>query len=169
MPIMRHAAILTVALLVSLNCAAASVQWKWRDSAGRVNASDLPPPASVPERDILQRPIEVRTRASSPPPSAGVSAAASVQGASAVLSTDPELEARRKRAADEKSAQLQQQKERQEAVRADNCSRNRSQLAALSDGRRVARANAQGETEILDDKARAEEIQRARAIIASDC
>jgi hypothetical protein len=33
----------------------------------------------------------------------------------------------------------------------------------------MTRTNAQGEREVLDDKGRAEEMQRARAVIASDC
>jgi hypothetical protein len=33
----------------------------------------------------------------------------------------------------------------------------------------MARTNDKGEREILDDKARAEEAQRARKIVASDC
>jgi hypothetical protein len=34
---------------------------------------------------------------------------------------------------------------------------------------RLTRTNAQGEREVLDDKARTEEMQRARMIIESDC
>jgi len=166
---MRHAAILTVALLFALECGAASVQWKWRDASGRINASDLPPPASVPDRDILQRPGDQRPRAGNASGSAGASVAVSPQAASTPAGTDPELDARRKRAADEKLAQLQLEKERLAAARAENCTRARTQLAALNDGRRIARPNAQGEPEIMDDKARAEETERARTVITSDC
>jgi hypothetical protein len=66
-------------------------------------------------------------------------------------------------------AQQRQQQERDAAARAENCSRARAHLAALADGQRMTRNNAQGEREVLDDKGRAEEMQRARAIIASDC
>jgi hypothetical protein len=54
-------------------------------------------------------------------------------------------------------------------VRADNCIRASAQLALFNDGQRIARTNAQGEREVLDDKTRADEVQRARAVIASDC
>ena len=43
------------------------------------------------------------------------------------------------------------------------------QLATLDSGQRIARINAEGEREILDDEARAEEARRAREVIASDC
>jgi hypothetical protein len=39
----------------------------------------------------------------------------------------------------------------------------------LESGQRIARVNAQGEREVLDDKGRAEEMQRARQVMASDC
>ena len=166
---MRHATVLAVALLVTLTCTAASVQWTWRDAAGRINASDMAPPASVPERDILQRPTDQRRRSTDSAAAAGAPASAAAQGVTAARGTDPELEARRKRAADEKAAVSQQEKERLARARADNCTRARSQLAALSDGQRLSRANAQGEAIILDDRARAEETERTRAVIASDC
>ena len=51
----------TVRLLVALVCCSVLIgpvaaQWKWRDAGGRIQYSDRPPFASVPDRDILQRP-----------------------------------------------------------------------------------------------------------------
>jgi hypothetical protein len=169
---MRHANILAVALFVTFTCSAASVQWTWRDASGRINASDMAPPSSVPEKDILQRPTDQHKRAGTSAVAPGAAASTAVQGVqdkSAARGTDPELEARRKHAADERAAQSQQEKDHLAKARADNCTRARSQLAALSDGQRLSRANAQGEAIILDDRARAEETERTRAVIASDC
>ena len=59
--------------------------------------------------------------------------------------------------------------EKDAASRAENCARARNHLAALNDGLRLTRTNEKGEREVLDDKGRAEEMQRARAIVASDC
>jgi len=39
----------------------------------------------------------------------------------------------------------------------------------LNDGIRIARTNANGEREILDDKGRAAEMQRTQEIIDSSC
>jgi Domain of unknown function (DUF4124) len=44
------------ATLGALLALPAEAQWKWRDKGGRMQYSDLPPPASVAEQDILQRP-----------------------------------------------------------------------------------------------------------------
>lgn len=164
---MRHAPILALSLLLALGAGSAQAQWKWRDASGRVTASDLPPPASVPERDVLARPVDARRAA--PPATPGATSA--VVGAKVVAkdSADPELEARRKRAAAEQTTAQRQLEERNAAAQAENCSRARAHLNVLNEGRRIARTNAQGEVEVMDDKGRAEEVQRARAIIASDC
>jgi hypothetical protein len=161
---------LVCALAGTLLCisalAAPTVPWKYRDAQGRIVVSDLPPPAGVPDKDILERPT-VPVRRETPPPAAAASAAA--PGAALAQGNDPELEARRKKLADEQQAQQRVQQEKDAALRADNCARAKSHLAALNDGLRMARTNEKGEREILDDKGRAEEMQRARQVIASDC
>jgi hypothetical protein len=162
--------LLVAALLAALSALAQTAPlpsaWKWRDATGQINVSDLPPPLSVPAKDILERPPVQRTVA------AAASAPASSAPALHALSTpktDPELEARRKRALDEQVAQQRQQQERDAVVRTENCTRAQAALALLSDGQRVTRTNAQGEREVIDDKTRADELQRIRAVIASDC
>ena len=71
------------------------------------------------------------------------------------------------------SAWLSKSKPRNEqkaaVLRQDNCRRAREQLATLDSGQRIARVKVDGEREYLDDGARAQESQRARQVIASDC
>ena len=141
--------------------AAVPLVWKWVDASGQVQFSDLPPPLSVPDMNILERPpVTARRRVAAP-----ALAALPI----ALAGTDPELEARRKRLADGRSVEQRRQQEREDAVRADNCNRAREHLAALADGLRMTRSNARGEREVLDDKARAEEMHRARGVMADDC
>ena len=54
-------------------------------------------------------------------------------------------------------------------VKADNCSRARDAKASYASGMRLARVNKQGERDIVDDVARATELQRIQAVIDSDC
>ena len=163
------------AALLALVCACATAQtapatttWKWRDASGRLVASDLPPPASVVAKDILERPTDLR-RIAPPAPKAAASAPTAAAANSGAPRVDPELEARRRRAAEEQSAQAKAQQAQDNAARAENCGRAKGHLQALSEGQRMTRTNAQGEREVLDDKGRAEEMQRARAAITSDC
>lgn len=152
----------------------AAAQWKWRDATGRTQYSDLPPPPSVADKDILQRP------AAHPPAPAPAAAAQPASAASAIAAAasvpkgvDPELEARRRKAEQEAQAKAKAEADKQAAAqaaaKAENCQRARSHLRLLEDGRRIATVNARGEREFMDDKARAAETKRTREIIAADC
>jgi hypothetical protein len=146
-----------------------AANWKYRDAQGRIVVSDLPPPAGVPDKDILERPTAPARRAPAPTQAAAASAPATAAPTALAQGNDPELEARRKKAATEQEQQQKAQQEKDSTQRAENCGRAKSHLAALNDGLRIARTNEKGEREILDDKGRAEEMQRARQVIASDC
>lgn len=141
----------------------AAAQWKWRDKAGQVQYSDLPPPAGTPDASILQRPSPVAAR-----PAPAASAAASAPPLVPKIG-DPELEAARKKAEQQEAAKRKAEEDRIAVAKLDNCARARAQLKAVDEGQRIARLNAKGEREPLDDKGRAEESQRLRAVIASDC
>ena len=159
---------LASALLFVSMANAQAVPWKYRDAQGRIVVSDLPPPAGVQDKDIIERPTTVVRRASPAQPPAA-SAPASAAAAALAQRNDPELEARRKKAADEQELKQKSQQDKDNAQRAENCARAKSHLTALGDGLRIARTNDKGEREILDDKGRAEEMQRSRQVIASDC
>ncbi len=158
---------MAILLSLCLVCTAAQAQWTWRDKDGRVTASDLPPPREIPDKDILSRPVARNA------PSADAPRAASAPGNAAETAkpapVDRELEARKKAAEEEKLAKAKGEEEQQVRQRADNCRRARAQLIALENGQRMARVNDKGEREVLDDKGRAQESQRAREVITADC
>lgn len=177
---LRRAAAAACALAVTLLLAAPTVhaQWKWRDLSGVMHFSDRPPPASVPEKDILQRPSASRLAtasaaiAPSAPPAAAASAVPATRTAEATRAKNPaeqQLEARRKADEQERAAKAKADEDRQAAARADNCSRARSALATLESGQRITRVNEKGEREFLDDRQRADEVRRSREVIAADC
>lgn len=164
MPRLRLVA-LSLLIGASLSMPAAA-QWKWRDQNGRVQYSDLPPPAGVADKDILQRPnLPVAPRA----PAAATSAVPATAPAPARKTEDPELEAKRKKAEQEEAAKKKAEEARIAAARAENCKRAQAHLRSLDSGMRVARVNENGEREILDDAQRAAETRRAREVAASQC
>ena len=61
------------------------------------------------------------------------------------------------------------QAEAQARTQAENCTRARQMKATYDSGQRIARTNAKGEREILDDAQRASEVKRIDGIIAADC
>lgn len=165
--------LLAAALLLGL-AAPADAQWMWRDKDGRVTASDRPPPAETPEDDILSRPAPraapaAALFAASAAAPATPGAVAPVAPAVQKTPLDKELEARKKAAEQEQASRLKAEEERLAAARTENCRRARSHAAALESGQRMVRFSAQGEREVLADEGRAEELRRAREVIAADC
>ncbi|MEO6362489.1 MAG: DUF4124 domain-containing protein [Caldimonas sp.] len=164
---------LLAALAAALAAPPAEAQWKWKDKSGHVQYSDLPPPPSTPEQDILGKPSAQKGRGVPAQAPAGlVAGAAPASAASAALaprSVDPELEAKRKKAEAELAAKTKADEEKFAIARAENCVRARSQVKTLDSGVRLARANDKGEREILDDKQRADEMKRARDAVAGNC
>ncbi len=158
-----------LAALVGLTVALpAEAQWKWRDKSGRTQYSDLPPPAGTADQDVLQRPnVGNSTRGV-----VAAGAAASVASAAPLLaprSSDPELEARRKKAAQDGVEKKQAEEARIAAGRAENCTRATAQMRTFDSGMRLTRINEKGEREYLDDAARAAEAKRTREVMASEC
>jgi hypothetical protein len=159
----------------------AQAQWKWRDGTGRTQYSDLPPPASVPEKDILSRPVAAVRRAAAAASGAASGAAPATLLASssppfaaasspfAPKTVDPELEARRKKTEADQAAKVKAEESKIAAARAENCDRAKAQQRSLDSGIRIARVNVKGEREVLDDNQRAAETKRTRDIIAADC
>ena len=161
--------IAAISAMVAIATPSAWAQWKWKDSRGQVHISDLPPPREVPDKDVMQRPADTARRAAATA-AAQASAANSPSSAPATKpKVDPEIEARRVRQEQEQKAKEKAAEEKANAQRSDNCQRARQHLATLESGMRIARLNDKGEREILDDKARAEEMQRARQVMASEC
>jgi hypothetical protein len=158
------------ALLIAALCTPALAQWKWRDKNNQVQYSDLPPPQGVPDSSILQRPAAANRRVVPPVAASAAQAAASAASVLApVKVVEPELEAKLRKEEQEKTAKAKAEAEKLSAQKADNCNRARLQLRGLEDGLRVARVNQKGERELLDDKARAEEVARTRDTISVDC
>jgi hypothetical protein len=168
-PLLLLAAVLALA---GLGTSEAANLWKWRDASGRLTVSDQPPPREVPERDIVERPASVGRATQSVAPAAPVAAPAAASVAAAAPRVDAELEARRRAQALQARAAASAPSSddaRRDAQRRENCARARTMLATLESGQRMARLNDKGERVVLDDAQRAQDVRRAREIIAAEC
>ncbi|MDP9043618.1 MAG: DUF4124 domain-containing protein [Pseudomonadota bacterium] len=162
-------ALLVMALALAASMPAAA-QWKWRDKNGLTQYSDLPPPPSVPAKDILQRPLSVPERgAAAATASAPSASAASAAPLAAARPSDPELEARRKKTEQDALDKKKAEDAKNAAIRAENCSRAREQMRTFDSGVRISRTNSSGEREYLDDAARTAEQARTQQAINSEC
>jgi len=126
-----------------------SGSWQWQDSQGRKVFSDLPPPASVPEQRILQRPgpdlpaTNLPSRTGSPPGSAD--------------SDQPQGKA---------PEPLYQ---RNAAALRENCRSARATLATLASGLRLYSLNEKGEQVLMDGAMRTQETLRAQQAERDNC
>lgn len=141
----------------------AHAQWKWRDASGRVQYSDRPPPPGTPSKDILQSPI------GAPAPTLIPASAPLAPPAAAASAVDPALEAKRKQAEQAEQAQRKAEEARAAQARAENCERVRTAMRTIESGQRMSRVNDKGEREVLDDAARARELEQSRRVMASEC
>ena len=157
---------------------AASAQWQWIDNTGKKVYSDQAPPLDVPEKNILRRAGGAPPRASVAPaaatatpsnPATGVAAAAAPALSPKPTGVDKELEEKTRKAEEAEKAKQAAEKQKVAQAKAENCTRAKQGKATFDTGLRVARVNAQGEREIMDDTARAAEGQRLQSVIDSDC
>ncbi|MEO8249994.1 MAG: DUF4124 domain-containing protein [Burkholderiales bacterium] len=166
-------------LLLALLCSAAMTafaQWTWVDNDGRKVFSDRPPPPEVAENKILQRPNVVRAAPAATPAKAAGTAATPADPAKPIVATvakpsaaDKEMGDKLKKAEAAETERKQAEQNRVAATKADNCQRAQQSKTTYAAGVPIARINAQGERELMDEAARNAETQRIERIIATDC
>lgn len=157
MPIDKRAtrpllATLLMPMLLGGSVAVAGEIYTWKDSKGVVHYSDVKPESN--DVKVLKAGTQRDTSDPAPAPAKKDSVA-----------VDPDA-AFRKRQAEAAEAD---KKSQQAAALKENCDAARNQLTALRSGERMARYNAAGEKEVLDDSAREAEIARVQRTVDSSC
>ncbi len=151
----------------------AQAQWQWIDKDNKKVFSDQPPPNDIPEKNILRKPNTAKRLNFSTPAPAAADAAAPAAGASAPAvkpsGVDKELEEKTRKAEEAEKAKQAAEAQKLAQAKAENCERAREGKATMDSGIRVARVNAKGEREIMDDAARASEQKRLQSVIDADC
>lgn len=151
----------------------AHAQWQWVDKDNKKVFSDQAPPPDIPEKNILRKPGSPSKPLSFSTPSAPAESAAAatpVAGSgSKPAGVDKELEEKAKKTEEAEKAKQAAEAQKVAQAKAENCNRARQGKATMDSGMRVARINAQGEREIMDDNARAAEQQRLQSVIDADC
>jgi len=142
------------ALLFAGDLMAGEYIYQWKDKSGQIVYSDNPPAGNIPSRRLRRDAVgEITGQEAAPTKS--------------VADQDLEL---KKRQQEQSEKQAKSDKESADSkARAQNCEMAKNQLAALESGQRIARFNAQGEREYLDDAQRATEVERTRKAVADNC
>jgi predicted flap endonuclease-1-like 5' DNA nuclease len=82
---------------------------------------------------------------------------------------DKDLETKKKKAEQAEAAKRKADEEQLTKARIENCVRAKQAKATYESGAPIARTNASGERELMDEAARAAELRRIQGIMASDC
>jgi type IV secretory pathway VirB10-like protein len=159
------------AVVLMVASSAAMAQWQWIDGTGRKVFSDTPPPAGIPDKNILKQPGARAAPAAQAPQTdaAAASLAPAAPAAPKPPAKDEQLEARKRQAEAAEEAKRKAEDLRIAQLRADNCERAKRAKATLDSGVRIATTNAKGEREIMDDNARNAETKRLNEIAQKDC
>ncbi len=151
----------------------AYAQWLWKDDAGRVVASDQPPPTNVPLSRILKSP-RPRVVDVTPTPAAkdgevkdAARAETKVDAPKTIADRDLEYKQRQKESA-EAAKKADEEATKVKAMQ-ENCTAVRGNLAGLQSGGRAARVNDRGEKYYIDDAQRQAEIAKSQAQVAQYC
>lgn len=160
---------LLLALALGVAPLASFAQWQWVDKDGRRVFSDQAPPPDIPDKNILRRAGPAPRALSSAEKEAAAKVASDAASAPKAAGVDKELQDKAKAAEAAEAAKQKAEQDRIAKARAENCARSRQAKATLDSGMRVARVNAQGEREFMDDAAKAAELRRVQAAIDSDC
>ena len=161
---------LAVCLTVLCIALPAQAQWKWKDANGKIQYSDLPPPAGTPDANVLQRPpgqqLGVMVLRDGKPVNVTEAAAAASKASAPPSKAEQDALAKQKK---DDADQLAKQKAEQARINIQkraNCASARDNLATLQSGVRL-RTGADGA--IMDDDQRNAAMNRAQQIISSDC
>lgn len=153
---------------------AGAEMYKWTDADGKVHFSDQPPPASIKNLTTIKR----GKPAGNPPPAASESdsdsvkpdpAAEKAKAAAPKTYVEKEMEFKKRQVEKAEREAAEKKKNDEAEAKKRNCDQSRAQLKSLQAGGRITQANAQGETEVLNDAQIAKEIERAKKSVADWC
>lgn len=152
----------------------AHAQWQWIDKDGHKVFSDRAPSADVPEKNILKRPNSSNPnplKQAAQPLSDAIEAPRPGLAASSprLSGVDAELADKKKKVEEAETEKRKTEEEKLAKTRIENCARAKQAKASFDSGVRIARTNAKGEREVLDDAARAIELKRIQNILDSEC
>ncbi|AMP00921.1 hypothetical protein CAter282_3107 [Collimonas arenae] len=158
----------TAAALALLGIATSALaQFVWLDEKGVKQYSDMPPPASVPNKRILKSPGHSLPRGNDAEQAdAGTDSKSDAKAPPTIADQNAAFQKRKVEQAekDKKAAQEAKQK----ADKTANCANARANQRTLDSGARIAQTDANGQRSYINDEQRAQQTQENRRIL-DDC
>ena len=152
---MNRALILAAGIAASFVATVADAQtYQSKDSRGRTVISATPPPASARgARTVGGNPAEAAAKPADAPKTAA----------------EKDMEFRKRQQEAREKADKDAKEQAAATQKRDNCERARMQASALESGRRMLVPDGKGGETLMDDEARAGEIERAQRAISEAC
>jgi len=158
--ISRAIPIAALAAAALIAAAPASAQlYKWTDANGRVQYSDKPPPAGQKASQLSKAGTT----------SAGVPGADAARPAGQKSTAELEQEFRKRQAEKDEAQQKAEKLAEETRAKQENCARSKAALASYEAGGRLARVDASGQRQFLDDAEVQQETLRARQDVSKWC
>jgi hypothetical protein len=154
---------------------AAQAQWAWKDSDGRMNYSDAPPPKDINPQSIVRQPAGpvpppgFNTPVADTPPAGDASPAAAPARAGPPSLKDQEEAFRKRHTEREQAEQKRAQQEAEASQRAQTCEQARSRVRMIDEGVRLMRPGPDGSAAYMDDAQRASDRAQSQELIAQNC
>ena len=153
--------------LLASSAALAQARYVWIDEHGVKQFSDTPPPANVPDKNIIKQPK--RGASSSSGTSTSASSSDATPAAPPATTADKEADYNKRKAAQAEKDKKAADEASKAQAKAANCESARKYLDALNSGVRMKTADKDGQPVVMDDSARAAETQRAQQSVTESC
>lgn len=155
---------LTAGVALCAMAASAHAQYVWLDAKGAKQFSDLPPPASIPSKNILKAPTQAMS-APSPVSSTGEASAATPLPKAPMSTAEKNADFNKRKIAqaelDKKASDLA----KVNADNAKNCERAREYKRVLDSGDRIGQTDKNGERGLMSDDQRAQESKTVKGVL----
>ncbi|OGB23515.1 MAG: hypothetical protein A3I66_02165 [Burkholderiales bacterium RIFCSPLOWO2_02_FULL_57_36] len=166
MKLNRLKVIFTAAVLGVLGFSSiAYAQYVWLDEKGVKQYSDIPPPASVPQKRILKEPGSPSpTLATAPvaPVAEGTTPGTADKDKGPMTTAERNADFQKRRAEQAEKDKKAAEETQRAADKAKHCEQARAYQRALQSGVRVAQTDKNGERSFMSDEQRAKEAQDAQ-------
>ena len=158
-----------VVLLLLLAPYSYAETYKWKDSAGRMHYSDVPPTAGSYEFLNGKKPVSApNATGADNPPAASVAPSVGLPEGKPRQSDNVNPIVQKAREADKKRKDAEA-KEEDSKVKQENCANMKSNLETMQSGDGVYKTNENGEKVNLDKETIAKEVEKAKKFIEKNC
>jgi hypothetical protein len=151
--------LLFVTIAFSVAATSAYAQYVWLDEKGSKQFSDMPPPASIPQKNIIKSPAVTTSSLQSP------SSVTDVTPTAPVTTAEKNIDFNKRKLAQADKDKKAANQARMDAEKMKHCERARDYKQLLDSGERIGQTDRQGERGIMSDEQRRQELRDVKTAL----